>query len=149
MSNVFSQLASDLIAWVLKMFLEFVAVKISEIILGSIAAYAEFPFVGLALGIAAAAAAIGAAKALASGHGGKAFAEGGIVHGPVLGLVGEAGTEVISPLGQLLAMIREAVAGVFVGPNMATAAASPERVTGAIRTTPWPSSGSPSSSSRP
>jgi len=126
MSGVFASLAADLIAWVLKMLIEYVAVKITEIVYGSIAAYAEFPIVGLALGIAAAAAAIGAAKALSSSHGGKTLKEGGITTGPTHALIGEAGTEVVAPLDELLAMMRhvvEGVMGVVLGPNLTAATA--------------------------
>jgi len=59
---------------------------------GALAAHAPIPFVGVALGLAAAAA---IAAYLA---GAIQFAEGGIVNGPTLGLVGEAGPEAIIPL---------------------------------------------------
>lgn len=75
-------------------------------------ATAAIPIVGPALAPGAAAAAVagmlaGASGAAAAGAaagsaiGTAAFAEGGIVTGPVLGLVGEAGPEVILPLSRL------------------------------------------------
>jgi hypothetical protein len=50
---------------------------------------------------ASAAAASGAAAGSAIGAGFAAFAEGGIVTSPVMGLVGEAGPEAILPLSKL------------------------------------------------
>jgi phage-related minor tail protein len=74
---------------------------ISSIFAKNIEAYSSIPFVGLALGIAGGVAAIAAARSGAASKGGHAFAEGGIVNSPVLGLVGEAGPEVILPLDRL------------------------------------------------
>lgn len=56
------------------------------------AAHAGIPFIGIGIGLAAAA----VIAAIMSQMG--VFAEGGIVNGPMLGLVGEAGPEAIIPL---------------------------------------------------
>ncbi len=61
---------------------------------GAMAAHSGIPFVGIAIGLAAAA----AIAALISGA--IAFADGGIVNRPTLGLVGEAGPEAIIPLSK-------------------------------------------------
>ena len=82
----------------------------------------------IAGGVAIAAGA--ALKALATKGGAHAFAEGGIVTGPTVGLVGEAGPEVIFPLDKLNKFVRSNtgqnnvnVAGEFVlrGPNLVAA----------------------------
>ena len=68
------------------------------------------PYAGPALGAAAAAsiAALGAAKVhlIEQQRPAKAFAEGGVVTGPV-GLVGEAGPEVVLPLDRLPQMVEK------------------------------------------
>lgn len=61
----------------------------------TLAAYAGMPFVGVALAASALAAIIGLFSSL------PAFAEGGIVTGPTVGLIGEAGSEAIIPLSKL------------------------------------------------
>lgn len=68
------------------------AVSTTEAGSKSVSAYAGIPFVGLALGLAAAALATNAISK---------FAEGGIVTKPTLGLVGEAGSEAIIPLSKM------------------------------------------------
>jgi len=68
------------------------ATSTSEAGAKSVSAYAGIPFVGLVLGLAAAAA---ASAAIAK------FAEGGIVTKPTLGIVGEAGPEAVIPLNKL------------------------------------------------
>ncbi len=74
-------------------------------------ALAGIPFVGPALGASAAAsiAALGAAKVhlIEQQRPAKAFAEGGVVTGPVVGLVGEAGPEVVLPLDRLPQMVEK------------------------------------------
>ncbi|HET6374170.1 MAG TPA: hypothetical protein VFG76_12750, partial [Candidatus Polarisedimenticolia bacterium] len=60
------------------------------------------------------------------------LAEGGITKGPTHALIGEAGTEVVSPIDKLLAMIKEAVAGVMLGPNLAMAGASVDSMSSAF-----------------
>ena len=71
---------------------------------GAMAAYASIPFVGIALGLAAVAAIVAAMKSIPK------FADGGIVSGPTLAMVGEyAGAsgnpEVIAPLDKLRSML--------------------------------------------
>lgn len=71
---------------------------------GAMAAHSSIPFVGIALGLAAVAAIIAAMKSLPK------FANGGIVSGPTLAMVGEyAGAsgnpEVIAPLDKLRGML--------------------------------------------
>lgn len=61
----------------------------------TLSAYAGMPFVGVALAASALAAIIGLFSSL------PAFAEGGIVTGPTVGLIGEAGSEAIIPLNKL------------------------------------------------
>lgn len=71
---------------------------------GALAAHAAIPFVGIALGLAAVAAMVAAMKSIPK------FADGGIVSGPTLAMVGEyAGAsgnpEVIAPLDKLRSML--------------------------------------------
>ena len=73
---------------------------------GAMAAHSSIPFVGIALGLAAVAAIIAAMKSLPK------FADGGVVSGPTLAMVGEyAGAsgnpEVIAPLDKLRGMLAE------------------------------------------
>lgn len=98
MSGVFASVAQAGINMIVQILFQWVAAKITEIVTGAVAAHSSIPFVGIAIGLAAAAAGIAGARALASKEGGHAFAEGGIVTGPVRGLVGEAGPEAIIPL---------------------------------------------------
>ena len=74
---------------------------------GALAAHAAIPFVGIALGLAAVAAIVAAMKSIPK------FADGGIVSGPTLAMVGEyAGAsgnpEVIAPLDKLRSMLAPA-----------------------------------------
>ena len=98
LASIFNQIATSIIAKIIEVFIIEAAIEKTKIILKSISAYAGLPFVGIALGVAAAGAAIAAARGLAGSEGGRAFAEGGVVLGPTLGLVGEAGPEVVLPL---------------------------------------------------
>lgn len=71
---------------------------------GAMAAHASIPFAGIALGLAAVAAIVAAMKSIPK------FADGGIVSGPTLAMVGEyAGAsgnpEVIAPLDKLRSML--------------------------------------------
>ena len=71
---------------------------------GAMAAHASIPFVGIALGLAAVAAIVAAMKSIPK------FADGGIVSGPTLAMVGEyAGAsgnpEIIAPLDKLRSML--------------------------------------------
>lgn len=71
---------------------------------GAMAAHASIPFVGIALGLTAVAAIVAAMKSIPK------FADGGIVSGPTLAMVGEyAGAsgnpEVIAPLDKLRSML--------------------------------------------
>ena len=71
---------------------------------GALSAHAAIPFVGIALGLAAVAAIVAAMKSIPK------FADGGIVSGPTLAMVGEyAGAsgnpEVIAPLDKLRSML--------------------------------------------
>ena len=71
---------------------------------GAMAAYASIPFAGIALGLAAVAAIVAAMKSIPK------FADGGVVSGPTLAMVGEyAGAsgnpEVIAPLDKLRSML--------------------------------------------
>lgn len=75
---------------------EFIAVKCKEIFLSIVAAFAALGPWGWILGLAIAGGAIAGIMAAVG-----AFAEGGIVKGPTLGLVGEAGPEAIIPLRDL------------------------------------------------
>ena len=73
---------------------------------GAMAAHSSIPFVGIALGLAAVAAIIATMKSLPK------FADGGVVSGPTLAMVGEyAGAsgnpEVIAPLDKLRGMLAE------------------------------------------
>ncbi len=101
MTSVFAAASQELIKLALKSFIELIGIAISLIVVDNYRAYASIPFIGLALGAAGAAATIAAARSTASSKGGHAFAEGGIVTGPMLGLVGEAGNEAIIPLDRL------------------------------------------------
>lgn len=72
---------------------------------GAMAAHASIPFAGIALGLAAVAAIVAAMKSIPK------FADGGVVSGPTLALVGEyAGAsgnpEVIAPLDKLRSMLQ-------------------------------------------
>lgn len=98
MSGVFASVAQAGINMIVQILFQWVAAKITEIVTGAVAAHSSIPFVGIAIGLAAAAAGIAGARALASKEGGHAFAEGGLVTGPVMGLLGEAGSEVVLPL---------------------------------------------------
>lgn len=98
LAGVFAQIAQMIIAKIIEVFIIEAAIEKTKIILKSISAHAGIPFIGIALGIAAAGAAIAAARGLAGSEGGRAFAEGGVVTGPVMGLIGEAGPEVVLPL---------------------------------------------------
>ena len=74
---------------------------------GALAAHAAIPFVGIALGLAAVAAIVASMKSIPK------FADGGIVSGPTLAMVGEyAGAsgnpEVIAPLDKLRSMLAPA-----------------------------------------
>jgi hypothetical protein len=98
MSGVFASVAQMFINLVLEMMFTWVSAKITEMITGNIAAYSSIPFVGLALGLAGAAAAIAASKAMAGSEGGIGFAQGALVTGPVLAWVGEGNEdEYIAP----------------------------------------------------
>ena len=71
---------------------------------GAMAAYASIPFAGIALGLAAVAAIVAAMKSIPK------FADGGVVSGPTLAMVGEyAGAsgnpEVIAPLDKLRGLL--------------------------------------------
>ena len=71
---------------------------------GAMAAHASIPFAGIALGLAAVAAIVAAMKSIPK------FADGGVVSGPTLAMVGEyAGAsgnpEVIAPLDKLRSML--------------------------------------------
>lgn len=79
------------------------------------AAMAGIPYIGPALGIAAAAAAIASGMArVASIQSTQAYADGGLVTSPTIGLVGEAGDEVIIPLAPDKASRRDELAGRFL-----------------------------------
>lgn len=80
----------------------------------SVASVRELGLVGIGAAPAFAAAAVattlasasaGAAAGAGAGAGFAAFADGGIVKSPVLGLVGEAGPEVIAPLSKLDSLV--------------------------------------------
>ena len=78
--------------------------NVSAAVSGAMAAYASIPFVGIALGLAAVAAIVAAMMSIPK------FADGGIVSGPTLAMVGEyAGAsgnpEVIAPLDKLRSML--------------------------------------------
>ena len=78
---------------------------------GAMAAHSSIPFVGIALGLAAVAAIIATMKSLPK------FADGGVVSGPTLAMVGEyAGAsgnpEVIAPLDKLRGMLAEPAGGI-------------------------------------
>lgn len=105
---IYASAATALIDLALKSFIEIIAMSISAIITRNIEAYSAFPFVGLALGIAGGVAAVAAARSGSQSAGGKAFAEGGIVTGPIRAIVGEAGPEAIFPLRQLKNFIKPA-----------------------------------------
>lgn len=85
--------------------------SVKEAAAKTLSAYAGIPFAGVALGISAVAAIIGAMQAIPK------FAEGGIVNRATLGVFGEAGPEAVMPLDRL----KE-----FVGANEV-------RVTGQVR----------------
>lgn len=81
-----------------------------------LAAHAKIPFAGFAIGAGFAS----AATALVKSVGAMKFADGGIISGPTLGLMGEyAGAsrnpEVVAPLDRLRAMLRPQSAPVIVG----------------------------------
>jgi uncharacterized protein YukE len=61
----------------------------------TLSAYANIPFAGIALGVAAVAAIVGAMQSIPK------FAEGGIVNRATLGVFGEAGPEAVMPLDKL------------------------------------------------
>ena len=78
--------------------------NVSAAVSGALSAHSGIPFVGIALGLAA----VGAILAAMSGI--PKFANGGIVSGPTLALVGEYGgasnnPEVIAPLNKLRSML--------------------------------------------
>ncbi len=74
----------------------------------TLAAYSGIPFAGIALAMGA----IGTMFAIASSV--PKFADGGVVTGPTIGLVGEAGAEAIIPLDRLDAMMAQGTREVHV-----------------------------------
>jgi len=109
-ATFFKVIADMLAMWIINKIKEFIVGKITAqgqiqaaAAVGSaqaIAAYSSIPFVGLPLGLAAAAATRGAIMAQAT-----MLAEGGIITGPTLGVVGEAGPEAVMPLHKLPEML--------------------------------------------
>ncbi len=98
MTGIMTAVSSAFIGCVMKMFFEWISAKLTEMITGSVAAYSGIPFVGLALGLAAAVAMIAASRSLAAKEGGKSFAAGGLIMSPMLAMVGDAaGGEVVAP----------------------------------------------------
>lgn len=88
--------------------------NVAEAASGAMAAHSDIPFAGIAMGLAAVAAIVAMMASLPK------FANGGIVSGPTLGLMGEyAGAsnnpEVIAPLDRLRKLITPAGQSVVVG----------------------------------
>lgn len=93
--NLFAAIAETAIARLTEMFLVEVVISKASAMVKSIAAYAGIPIVGLALGLAAGAAAVAAISRSI-----PALAEGGVVTQPTVALIGEKGPEAVIPLNK-------------------------------------------------